>query len=197
MNNLVNGIIVLVLIAALTLSIIAIVQPCKSPFEDGNTCPTGPKQLDKYKPTCKLFDSGGNELIQFKGTIVNGKCKFSTNQSCDCPDKNNFYQSGPANVTKDIGKNTCTLNNINIYQGNKGNHSDTFSSSNPCSYYNYLYTTSEWTDNLKKSDTFKCQCSKNNHPDFNTVWYYKYNEHDNTCEPILDKEGAGYADCYT
>jgi hypothetical protein len=36
MNNFVNFIIVFAIIAALTLSIIALVQPCKSQFEDSD-----------------------------------------------------------------------------------------------------------------------------------------------------------------
>ena len=39
MNNLVNGIIVLAVITALTLSIIALVYPCKSKFEDSGAVP--------------------------------------------------------------------------------------------------------------------------------------------------------------
>ena len=41
MNNLVNGIIVLAVITALVLSIIALVQPCKSQFEDSGTSSGG------------------------------------------------------------------------------------------------------------------------------------------------------------
>ena len=77
MNNLVNGIIILAVIAALVLSIIALVQCYKSDFEDDNKCSLG-DDIKATKLCKKLCDNAYKPGITYHTSCVN-YCSASSN----------------------------------------------------------------------------------------------------------------------
>ena len=86
MNNLVNGIIILVVIAALTLSIIALVQPCKSQFEDGE-CPSGScPNTEQWKGNCACFYCRQSKYKNCPRPSSN-TCRSCPGGTDDCPTK--------------------------------------------------------------------------------------------------------------
>ena len=104
MNNLVNGIIVLAVIAALTLSIIALVQPCKSHFEDSGAVPiimdslmekVGIRELKSpcspgVWPYNKNFKNDSNTVLNTSAGMI-AKFSLTTNPTNPCKKGDTCY----------------------------------------------------------------------------------------------------------